>query len=241
MFSNIRGRSGNSAILLQHSTAFFDSCLFRALGIWKDPGTIDIGELIHGTLSVYGANATMATRNCNMADMLSPWPIATGLGASFFSDNPQQTVRGFGGWTSRQRALNYMGNPLVICNCLHLHLHLHLLVTLTCFGGRCRKSRHPSCCYTFECTQTQLPVVQSIEVQTHERMVPQPLSELQGRSPRMAPPLQEDDPWFVATQQVRLAPSPHYLLQRSELFPHPMWGCLAVGGVTSCMKDRLTC
>ena len=37
---------------------------------------------------------------------------------------------------------------------------------------------------------------------TRERKVPRPLSEMQGRSPRMTPPLQEDNPWFLATQKV---------------------------------------
>lgn len=75
------------------STVFFDSCLFRGLGVWTDPDTLDFGETFRGTLHVTGANATMAMRNCTLQSMPPAWQIGTSFAASFFSDNPQQTVR----------------------------------------------------------------------------------------------------------------------------------------------------
>ena len=52
-------------------------------------------------------------------------------------------------------------------------------------------------------------------------MAPRPLSELQGRSPRMTPPLQEDDPWFGATQQVPPPAQPEFSGAKALKPVHP--------------------
>lgn len=90
---------GNPVVRVSYGAALFDTCTFTDL-TEPDAGTDDTDYSSFyqytrraGTIDARGANATVALRNCALADIAAERPVTVRDDASIFSTDPDLMVR----------------------------------------------------------------------------------------------------------------------------------------------------
>ena len=95
VFNSLQGAESNTAVRVEASRAFFQSCVFRDLMEANREEIINPKQwkVIAGTFGVFEANSTLVLSNCTLAELYGTAEIVVSTDAKVYSDNALHEVR----------------------------------------------------------------------------------------------------------------------------------------------------